>query len=240
VEDFDGWMSSSENTFDKASFWVRMMNLPLACMGQEVGLKLGASVGQVEEVDTDKDGIGWGEYLRVKINVDLYKPLSRGRMLKYDGKSTLIGFKYEHLPKFCFYCGVICHGVEGCLKRSKMRNQEVNQYGLWMRATSPTRRSEKSYEIHRHAESHESTRFAQPIPDDLPKYNGNPGKKDNGWKRRVAEAGTLIMPEKNLEEDIMRRLRKEEADIQARITEKISVPAKTVIKLKRKGAMWEL
>lgn len=81
----------------KASFWVRMMNLPLACMVREVGIKLGTSVGQVEEVDTDKEGVGWGEFLRVKIKVDLYKPFIRGRMLKFDGKLTLIGFKFEHL-----------------------------------------------------------------------------------------------------------------------------------------------
>jgi hypothetical protein len=78
VEDFDGRTSPSEFTFDWASFWVRMINLPLACMGREVGLKLGAFVGQVEEVDTEKDGVRWGEFLRVKINIDLYKPLSRG------------------------------------------------------------------------------------------------------------------------------------------------------------------
>jgi hypothetical protein len=117
VEDFDGRTSPSEITFEKASFWVRMTNLPLACMSREVGFKLGASVGKVEEVDTDKDEIGWGEFLRVKILIDLYKPLSRGCMLKFDGKSSLIGFKYEHLPKFCFHYGVICHGIEGCLKR---------------------------------------------------------------------------------------------------------------------------
>jgi hypothetical protein len=58
VEDFDGRTSPSEFTFDRASFWVRMLNLPLACMGREVGLKLGASVGQVEEVDIKKDGFG--------------------------------------------------------------------------------------------------------------------------------------------------------------------------------------
>jgi hypothetical protein len=58
VEDFDGRTSPSEFTFDKALFWVQMMNLPLACMSREVGFKLGASVGKVEKVDTEKDGIG--------------------------------------------------------------------------------------------------------------------------------------------------------------------------------------
>jgi hypothetical protein len=149
VEDFDGHTSPAKFNFDRASFWVRMTNLPLACMGREVGLKLGASVGRVEEVDTDKDEVGWGEFLRVKINIDLYKPLSRGRMIKFDGKSTLVGFKFEHLPKFCYHCGVICHGVEGCLKRSKLRNQEIDQFGPWLRANSPTRRIEKAHVMQR-------------------------------------------------------------------------------------------
>ena len=59
-------------------------------------------MGRVEEVDIDKDGVDWGEFLQVKINIDLYKPLSRGRMIKFDGKSTLVVFKFEHLPKFCY------------------------------------------------------------------------------------------------------------------------------------------
>jgi hypothetical protein len=160
VEDFYGRTSPLEFTFDKASFWVWMMNLPLACMSREVGFKLGASMGKVEEVDTDKDGIGWGEFLHIKILIDLYKPLSRGCMLKFDGKSTLIGFKFERLPKFCFHCGVICHGVEGCLKRSMMRNQEVIQFGQWLRANSPTRRMENTHE--RMAGNIDSSKFSKP------------------------------------------------------------------------------
>jgi hypothetical protein len=156
-------------------------------MGREVGLKLGAFVGQVEEVDTKKDGVGWGEYLWVKINIDLYKPLSRGRVIKFDGKSTLIGFKYEHLPKFCFHCGVICHGVEGCLKRTKLRNQEVNQFCLWMRANSPTRRAVKTHD--RHAENYDSSRYAKSDPEEGPKQSGVQGKKEIGRKWRVAEYG---------------------------------------------------
>jgi hypothetical protein len=35
-----------------------MKNLPLTCMGRDVGFKIGSSVGKVEEVDTEKDDIG--------------------------------------------------------------------------------------------------------------------------------------------------------------------------------------
>lgn len=143
VEDFDGCTSPLKLNFDKASFWVRMLNLPLACMGRELGLKLGVSVGMVEEVDTDSDGIGWVESLHVKILLDLTKPLPRGWKMKFEEKSTLIAFQYEKLPKFCFHFGVIIHGKEGCLKRSDLRNKDdTPQFGPWMRAPSPTRRTE--------------------------------------------------------------------------------------------------
>lgn len=102
VVDFDGCHSLDELDFDHALFWVRMYKLPLACMGREVGQKLGSIVGVVEEVDTNEDEIGWGEYLHVRIHVNVTKPLSRGRMLKLKDKSKWIPFQYEKIPKFCF------------------------------------------------------------------------------------------------------------------------------------------
>ena len=51
-------------------------------MGREMGISLGSTVGEVEEVDTNEDGIGWGTFLRVRIRINVMKPLSRGQMLK--------------------------------------------------------------------------------------------------------------------------------------------------------------
>lgn len=72
-----------------------MYNLPLACMSKETRKKIGSSVGVVEEVDVHDDEPGWGEYLKVKIRVDLKKPLARGRILHVPGRSLWIAFKYE-------------------------------------------------------------------------------------------------------------------------------------------------
>lgn len=95
-------------------------------------------MGHVEEVDVDEGRMGWGESLRVKITIDLQKPLMKGRMLKIQGTSMLIPFRYKRLPKFCFRCGVIKHGVTGCSERSEARKQNAPmEYGPWMRATSP-------------------------------------------------------------------------------------------------------
>lgn len=125
------WLhTASKMEFEKASFWVRMFNLPLACMSETIGLHIGSSVGTVEDVETEEDGVGWVEYLRVKIWLDLSKPLARGRVLKIDGSTTWIAFQYETFPKFFFQCGVIRHGVAGCQGDPKKM-----EFRTWLRAS---------------------------------------------------------------------------------------------------------
>jgi hypothetical protein len=140
LNDFDGLTPPNQMNFDKASFWVRMYNLPLACMGRDIGVKIGSSVGVVKEVDLVDDDIGWGEYLRVRILLDLKKPLARGRLLHLQSKSLWIAFKYEKLPKFCFKCGVIKHGSLGCGIHRSRRSEEEDPYGNWLRVSYPNRR----------------------------------------------------------------------------------------------------
>ena len=87
--------------------------------------------------------MGWGEFLRVKIKLDMSKPLAQGRMLKIKDKSVWIAFQYEKIPNFYFRCGIIQHGVIGCLqsgRRRSLREGAENQYGSWLRVTSPGRR----------------------------------------------------------------------------------------------------
>jgi hypothetical protein len=112
----------------------------LACMCQKVGLQIGATLGEVEEVETNDEGFGWGEYLRVRVKLDLSKPIPRGRRLKLQGETIWVIFKYERLPRFCFLCGLVQHGERGCEKCRGPKNQEAApQFGPWLRVPSPTR-----------------------------------------------------------------------------------------------------
>jgi hypothetical protein len=79
-------------------------------MSKEIGIRIGSSIGKVEEVEVDDEGVGWGEYLRVHIVLDLTKPISRGRFLHIRDKAHWISFKYEKIPCFCFKCGIVRHG----------------------------------------------------------------------------------------------------------------------------------
>jgi hypothetical protein len=75
--DYDRVTPLMQMEFDKVAFCVMMSNLPLACMSREVGFGIGSSVGVVK-VDVDDDGVVWGEFFRVRIILDLSKPLPRG------------------------------------------------------------------------------------------------------------------------------------------------------------------
>jgi hypothetical protein len=92
VADFDGVTPLETIEFEKVAYWVRMYNLPLACMGVEIEKQIGAMVGVVEDDETDEDGVGWGKFLRVKICIDLTKPLARGRRIKVQGLAIWVNF----------------------------------------------------------------------------------------------------------------------------------------------------
>jgi hypothetical protein len=138
--DFDDLMPIEDLEFTKAAFWVRMYKLPLACMGKEVGYQVGVTVGEVEDVDVTDDGVGWGEFLQVKIRIDLSKPLARGRIIKLNGKDLWVAFQYEKISKFCFVCGTVVHDGRRCREvtgRRAQKREETEEYGTWLRVESP-------------------------------------------------------------------------------------------------------
>ena len=56
--EFDKFSTANELAFNSKYFWIHMLQLPLACMGRDMGYKLGSTIGVVEEVDTNEEGIG--------------------------------------------------------------------------------------------------------------------------------------------------------------------------------------
>ncbi|XP_059436243.1 uncharacterized protein LOC132169189 [Corylus avellana] len=143
LKEFDGSTPPSQMAFTHSPFWVQIHDMPLLCMTKGVGTKIGESMGQLEDIDLAGDGVGWGRCLRIRVVIDLSKPLERGRALMLEGKSHWVTCRYEKLPMACFDCGRVIHGEKGCpIPRNTTSNTKAGgrEWGVWLRADDGQRR----------------------------------------------------------------------------------------------------
>jgi hypothetical protein len=123
--------------FSKSPCWIQVRDIPLICINKEVGNKIGETIGEVEEVDISGEGPGRGCSLRIKVHIDITKPLDKGRALWLNGKMVWVNFRYEKLPHFCFNCGRIFHNKEQCSDQkgpSQENDEAPKRWGTWLRA----------------------------------------------------------------------------------------------------------
>ncbi|TXG72009.1 hypothetical protein EZV62_000588 [Acer yangbiense] len=127
--------------FNKVAFWVQIHNVPLLCMTAEIGKFLGEMVGEVKEVDTGKSGECVGKYIRVRVVIQVDKPLRRILRVDVmrDGLETTMLLKYERLPEHCFRCGLLGHTVRYCVQEKVGDGPENYDqlFGSWLKADSP-------------------------------------------------------------------------------------------------------
>ena len=136
--------------FDHAVFWVQIENLPILSQRREVAESLGASIGEVLKSTGSDAELGGGKGLRVRVRVNITQPLSRGRKIGMArGREGWVSFKYERLPNFCFWCGVLTHREKDCeywLRNHERLNKADQGYGPWLKAEQD--RPNKKVEVH--------------------------------------------------------------------------------------------
>ncbi|KMT11839.1 hypothetical protein BVRB_5g105350 [Beta vulgaris subsp. vulgaris] len=119
-------------------FWKASIEMPnkvlFVSRAEGVVRTIGGSIGDVIEVESD--GIAWDKSARVKVNLDVSKPLRRIQQLKTrDGRLVVIEIKYERLPTFCYECGTIGHIERDCPMEVEEGLEEEKQWGAWLRAS---------------------------------------------------------------------------------------------------------
>ncbi|XP_058746370.1 uncharacterized protein LOC131619274 [Vicia villosa] len=122
-------------------FWVRVYELPLVLRIEAMARKLGNILGDYVEMDS-KEAYRIGRFLRLKVSMDLQKPLKRGAIVKFKEKNLRVHFKYERLPTFCYIYGKIGHQLKDCETLEDMNKkgyedmdkQELS-FGHWLRAS---------------------------------------------------------------------------------------------------------
>lgn len=95
--------------------WVQVYDLPIGFKSEFILKSIGNYVGSFLESDPRNFQGMSRNYLRIKIAIDVSRPLkSQMRIKKPGGEWLRIQFKYERLLSFCFYCGRIGHTEKFC------------------------------------------------------------------------------------------------------------------------------
>ncbi|KAK1628378.1 hypothetical protein QYE76_002693 [Lolium multiflorum] len=139
VAPLDDRAQPSEAVLDSIQLWVKFFDVPWNKQNEEYGRLIGSKLGEVQEVDVDAAGLGFKDYLRVRIEL----PLNRRLMARF--KTTITGqpkariypIRYERVPHFCFHCGLIGHDKDQC--EMKDRGVPSLNYDATLRC-SPTRK----------------------------------------------------------------------------------------------------
>ena len=126
--------------FNRISFWVQIHGLPVRRMNPEVATTLVSPMGKVEKLADGETSVDGGQAMRVRVNMDITKPLSRGRKVRLEqGRETWIALKYERLPNYCYWCRLVFHSDKDCpswLRNKENMRIEDQQFGPWLRASN--------------------------------------------------------------------------------------------------------
>ncbi|KAE8807386.1 LRR receptor-like serine/threonine-protein kinase FLS2 [Hordeum vulgare] len=152
VEDYDPGKRPEDYAFNEVPIWVRIFSLPLGMMNVHAAEVIGNIIGTYVEADVGGNGEAMGRFMRVKIRMNIDKPIMRGIMLdeafmgtgqkqkrnmNIDGgreeeEEAWCRFEYVFLPDFCYVCGLVGHSDKMCERR--IEKGEQAQFGSWFRA----------------------------------------------------------------------------------------------------------
>ena len=123
--------------FKTTTFWIQIHNLPFQLLTVEAAVSIGETIGKVCR-PKDLGEMKGGNFMRVRVEVDITKSLCRGQKISWDQSGEgWAAFMYERLPNICYWCGLVSHDDKDCLLwlNSKGALQiEEQQFGPWIRA----------------------------------------------------------------------------------------------------------
>lgn len=82
------------------------------------------TLGTPEPIDPQMTA-KWGKYAKVRVRLDITKPIPKDMVVTLKSKKKIpITFRYEKLPRLCFYCGFFGHLMKQCLHLSKKLEED--------------------------------------------------------------------------------------------------------------------
>lgn len=135
--DLDDSKAIDEIEFHFIPIWIRVSKLPIGMMTSDIGEAIGNEVGSFLETDVEDGKVKVGSFLRIKVKLDIRKPLMRGVTVTVgrEGVEKWCPLSYEYLPDFCYVCGLIGHTDRSC--SIKLKKGEERRFGGFLRWLPP-------------------------------------------------------------------------------------------------------
>lgn len=115
---------------NEVRFWIQIHDMPPGFMSESVGKQLGNFFGTLLEYDPNNNKSIWREYMRIRINVDVRKPLKRKKkIIRKNASEFIVQCKYERLGDFCFRCGLLYHTERFCQKKFQQQGDVEKEWG---------------------------------------------------------------------------------------------------------------
>ncbi|KAL9689163.1 hypothetical protein QQ045_033596 [Rhodiola kirilowii] len=110
-------LSPEEFEMNRLGVWAQLHNLPVgaALKDKAIGEKLAIYIGRFVKVSQSEIDGARKRYIRVRVEIDIDKPLITGFFLERLNRDPLwVTVKYERLPGSCLKCGKLNHETDGC------------------------------------------------------------------------------------------------------------------------------
>lgn len=132
--------------------------------------ELGSRVGKVEDIGMDAQRECFGEYMHIRVSVNITKPLKKIIVLKQEGEEDIPMLAvYERLPDLCYSCGCIVINSENEYRDQK---KEELPFGPWLKAISLTDRTKLNKSRGKGSKEHE--RSKEDVADSESAKTSNP------------------------------------------------------------------
>ncbi|KAM0841496.1 hypothetical protein ACQ4PT_058978 [Festuca glaucescens] len=147
VTEYDGKSSIADVPVNNMKIWVKVMELPLGMMTEEWARKMGDQLGTFQEIPKSGKRNLWDDFYRIRVELDVTNPIKRWvKFQDLKTRETLrYDVKYERMPTFCYFCGLIGHADKNCL----LPEEEKRVRFCVEQKASPYRGSDhRSYYLH--------------------------------------------------------------------------------------------
>ena len=84
LKQFEDDLNPGNVKFQWSPFWIRVFNIRIKSMNMTIGKHIAKGIGTPLLIDAPKSGLAWGPFLRMRVDIDITKPLMRGKMVHIE------------------------------------------------------------------------------------------------------------------------------------------------------------